>query len=263
MLRIGEFSILSKTTIKTIRYYEKMGLLQPSYIDKETKYRYYQYDKLKEISRIIALRDLGLPIKDIIEINKGKDIVEVLNKRKDQIKAEISKSNYQLTKINEFLEDKEMTYDVQIKTLPKCIVYYSEGVVKDYSKIVDFVFGAQKECTELNPNIKCTEPGYCFITYLDGKPNEENIRIRYSEAVTEKGLENKKIKFGILEPVKAVSIYHKGDYSKLSQTYAYILEYMQKNNLEMKELPRECYIDGCWNKENVDEYLTEIQIPIK
>lgn len=42
MYRIGEFSILSKTTIKTLRYYEKEKLLVPSFIEQENGYRYYE-----------------------------------------------------------------------------------------------------------------------------------------------------------------------------------------------------------------------------
>ena len=41
MYKIGEFSKLSKTTIKTLRYYEKEKLLKPSNVDNYTNYRYY------------------------------------------------------------------------------------------------------------------------------------------------------------------------------------------------------------------------------
>ena len=38
MLKIGEFSKMSKTTIKTLRYYEKEGLLKPTFIDQYTRF---------------------------------------------------------------------------------------------------------------------------------------------------------------------------------------------------------------------------------
>ena len=40
MLRIGEFSKLAKISIKTLRYYDKIGLLKPTMIDSATQYRY-------------------------------------------------------------------------------------------------------------------------------------------------------------------------------------------------------------------------------
>ena len=65
MYKIGEFSSLAKTTIKTLRYYEKENLLKPVYIDLNTGYRYYETSQLIEISKIIALRQIGISIKDI------------------------------------------------------------------------------------------------------------------------------------------------------------------------------------------------------
>lgn len=42
MYKIGDFSRLLKTTIKTLRYYEKEKLLIPAFIDPNTGYRYYE-----------------------------------------------------------------------------------------------------------------------------------------------------------------------------------------------------------------------------
>ncbi len=41
MYKIGDFSKMSKTTIKALRYYEKEGLLKPAFTDQDTSYRYY------------------------------------------------------------------------------------------------------------------------------------------------------------------------------------------------------------------------------
>lgn len=71
MYRIGEFSILSKTTIKTLRYYEKEKLLIPSYVDNNNGYRFYETAQLLELSKIISLRQIGMTIDNIKEILKG------------------------------------------------------------------------------------------------------------------------------------------------------------------------------------------------
>lgn len=49
MFKIGDFSKMSKVTIKALRYYEKEGLIIPSYIDEFTGYRYYESKQLLEI----------------------------------------------------------------------------------------------------------------------------------------------------------------------------------------------------------------------
>ena len=263
MYKIGDFSSMSKTTIKALRYYEKEGLLKPVYIDQNTGYRYYETSQLVEISKIISLRQIGLSIKDIKNILNGCDMKSILNKRKKEIKENLTIYTTQLSKINYLLEENNMKNEIFIKEIPSYIVYYSDGIISDFSKIPEFVLEAGAECAKANPNLKCITPNYCYISYLDGEYKEENIKIRYAEAVEEFGEETKQIKFMKTTPVTAVCIYHKGSYENLRQSYNIILKYIEDNGYEIIDNVRECYIDGCWNKDNSDDYLTEIEFPVR
>lgn len=263
MYKIGEFSSISKTTIKTLRYYENEGLLKPCYVDPETKYRYYEPSQLLDLSKIISLRQIGMSIKDIKKIKNGHDIKELLEERKKEIENNLELEHIQLSKINYLLKEENMENKIILKELPGCIVYYKEGVIKDYSELVGFILNSGEECLKLNPNIKCIEPDYCYVNYLDGEYKESDIKVRYAQAVEQKGIENENIKFMEIKPISAICIYHKGSYNNLRDSYNIIMKYIEDNNYEIIECPRECYIDGCWNKENEDDYLTEIQVPVK
>ncbi|MEJ2047981.1 MAG: MerR family DNA-binding transcriptional regulator, partial [Dehalococcoidia bacterium] len=46
MLKIGDFSRLSRVTVKALRYYDEIGLLKPVEVDRFTGYRYYSLDQL-------------------------------------------------------------------------------------------------------------------------------------------------------------------------------------------------------------------------
>lgn len=59
LYRIGMFSKLGKVTVKTLRYYDEMGLLVPAQVDGETGYRYYTTDQLFRLNQIMALRHTG------------------------------------------------------------------------------------------------------------------------------------------------------------------------------------------------------------
>ena len=91
---------------------------------------------------------------------------------------------------------------------------------------------------------------------------EKDIKIRYAQAVEKIGVETDKIKFMKTNPITAVCIYHKGSYENLRNSYEILLKYIEENDYEIIDNVRECYIDGCWNKENPDDYLTEIQFPV-
>jgi DNA-binding transcriptional MerR regulator len=62
MFKIGEFSKFSQVTVKTLRYYDQIGLLKPAEVDRFTGYRYYSVDQLPRLNRILALKDLGLSL---------------------------------------------------------------------------------------------------------------------------------------------------------------------------------------------------------
>lgn len=65
MLKIGEFAALAQISIRMLRHYDEMGLLKPIQVDRETGYRYYVYDQLPRLNRILALKDLGLSLEEI------------------------------------------------------------------------------------------------------------------------------------------------------------------------------------------------------
>ena len=263
MYKIGDFSSMSKTTIKTLRYYEKEGLLKPVYVDLNTGYRYYETSQLMEISKIMSLRQIGLSIKDIKNILNGYNMVEILNKRKKELEDDLVLFNMELSKINYLLEGDNMKNEIFIKEIPSYVIYYCDGIISDFSKIPEFVLQAGEECAKVNPNLKCITPDYCYISYLDGEYKEKDIKIRYGQAVEKVGKETDRIKFKMMDAITAVCIYHKGAYDNLRDSYNIILKFIEDNGYEVIDNPRECYIDGCWNKDNEDDYLTEIQFPIK
>ena len=208
MYKIGDFSSMSKTTIKTLRYYEKEGLLKPVYVDLNTGYRYYDTSQLMEISKIISLRQIGLSIKDIKNILNGYNMVEILNKRKKELEDDLVLFNMELSKINYLLEGDNMKNEIFIKEIPSYVIYYCDGIISDFSKIPEFVLQAGEECAKVNPNLKCITPDYCYISYLDGEYKEKDIKIRYAEAVEKFGNETNQLKFMKADAITAVCIYH-------------------------------------------------------
>ena len=267
MFKIGDFSKMSKVTIKALRYYEKEGLISPSYIDENNGYRYYESNQLVDISRIVSFKQIGLSIEEIKKIKNGIETLDdILLLKRKELQNTIIEYNYQLSKINYLLKEKNMKEEIFEKMIPAYYVYYKEGILKDYSEASLFIQNSGEECLKLNPNIKCVEPDYCFVNYLDGEYKDKNIKIRYSQAVIkekEPFKENDSIKFMEIPETNCICIYHKGAYDELGSSYAKIMKYIEDNNLDIVDYPRECYIDGIWNKENIEDWLTEIQVPIK
>lgn len=62
---ISEFAKLRGININSLRYYEKLGLLKPAYIDSKTGYRYYSVEQLPLLNNIILCVQLGIPLKEM------------------------------------------------------------------------------------------------------------------------------------------------------------------------------------------------------
>jgi DNA-binding transcriptional MerR regulator len=94
MLRIGEFSKLSRVSIRMLRHYDDIGLLKPAEIDQFTGYRYYSPEQLPVIGRITALKDMGFSLADIVKM------LEIYENR-DELDDYLMKRQLELQEISE------------------------------------------------------------------------------------------------------------------------------------------------------------------
>lgn len=107
--KIGEFSRMMQVTVKTLRHYEKKGLLLPYEVDEWTGYRYYTICQMQKLNAIRQLQRLGFTLEEIKElyeedshvpsveqltekINKTEELLKQLMERRDQLKEWLESS---------------------------------------------------------------------------------------------------------------------------------------------------------------------------
>lgn len=64
-MSIGKVSKLKNVSIKSLRYYDQIGILKPAFVNTETNYRYYTADQLYLLDAITVCIKLGIPLKDL------------------------------------------------------------------------------------------------------------------------------------------------------------------------------------------------------
>lgn len=67
-LQIKEFAELTGVSVRTLHYYDEIGLLKPSYVDEQNGYRFYNDASLERMQEILFCRELDFPLKSIAEI---------------------------------------------------------------------------------------------------------------------------------------------------------------------------------------------------
>ena len=67
-MQIKEFSKFIGVSVRTLHYYDEIGLLAPAYVDEHTGYRYYNENSLLRMQEILFYRELDFSLKSIGEI---------------------------------------------------------------------------------------------------------------------------------------------------------------------------------------------------
>lgn len=81
LLKVSDFAEICQVTERTIRFYEKEGVLEPKKIDRGNKYRYYLQDQSLEVFRIKLLQEFGYSLEEIknISTTKAQSLKDQLN----------------------------------------------------------------------------------------------------------------------------------------------------------------------------------------
>src|SRR5512137_371776 len=138
MIRIGDFSTISRVSVKTLRYYDEMGLLKPVSVDPSTGYRFYDYRQLSTLHRILALKDLGFSLEEIGHLLNDRLSTEqmrgMLKLRKTEAQQRVQEETERLQRVDARLKQIEQenamsSYEVVIKKIEKMKVASVRGVV--------------------------------------------------------------------------------------------------------------------------------------
>jgi effector-binding domain-containing protein len=155
-----------------------------------------------------------------------------------------------------------MNYNVVLKSLPAVTVASMRTIMPSYDSYFEVIPEMGEEMNK--KGAVCLDPPYCFNLYHDGEYREKDIDVEVCEAVVKACEDSEKVKYKNIPGIpSAACIMHKGPYSGLRDAYAFVLKWIEDNGYKMSGKPRESYLDGIWNCEDENDWLTEVQIPVE
>ncbi|MEM6431197.1 MAG: MerR family transcriptional regulator [Deinococcota bacterium] len=149
MLRIGDFSNLTQVSVRSLRHYDKLGLLKPAFINEETSHRYYTLDQLERLNRIVALKNLGFSLRQVgslLEANLSPaDMRGMLEHKKAELEHVVAAQQRALMEVDSRLtriEDasEPNRYDVVVKSVPRQHVFAAQQTPPEGKDITSFMF---------------------------------------------------------------------------------------------------------------------------
>jgi DNA-binding transcriptional MerR regulator len=278
MFKIGDFSRLGQVSVRMLRHYDDLDLFKPAYIDRFTDYRYYTIEQLPRLNRILALKDLGIPLEKIADLlGQNLPLAELQNllrlKQIDlqvQIEADKARLNRLSARLHQLeREGQTSTYDVIVKSVPT----YSIASIR---QIVPFVAEMPKyRCMaiqQLDRWVKAQNMlpiGTEIVLYHASEYTEMNIDMEFGIAIPApvKAI-RAKVQDGItLRQLSAfpqvASVFHSGMIQDVTQAIVALFIWIDTNGYVSNGAIREIHLFGSETVLVRDEpVVVELQIPL-
>lgn len=236
MLKIGEFSKLSRVSVRMLRHYDEIGLLPPASIDSATGYRYYSEDQLPVAGRITALRG------ELAALRRQLRLLDTLEQR--------------LRK-----EDSNMEYPVNLKTLPQRQVASVRMTIPAYDQegILWHTLVRETEHLQLQPD----DPCYCTVTFHDGEYKETDVDVEAQKTVRGTYPDTEHVVFKTVPPVTFASVTFQGPYDKIQAANAAVAAWVRDNGYVFDGPAFNIYHVSPHETDNPEEFITEVCYPVR
>jgi effector-binding domain-containing protein len=268
MIKIGHFSRISQVPVKTLRYYDEVGLLKPVEVDRFTGYRYYSFDQLRQLNRILALKDLGFSLEQISKLlSQDLPVAELrgmLRMKQEELRQRLQDELARLERVEARLKQLEQEigmpdYDVVLKKVEPILVAGVRDIIPTYPEQghlwekLESYLGQQK----------VTPVGACFTIYYADEPE---IDAEVCEPLEYDIPASASILVHQLPAIETMaSMIHHGPFITLNQAYTALLKWIEVNGYRITGPAREIYLEppATAGSQTDPSTVTEIQFPVE
>lgn len=272
MLQIGEFSRLSRISVRMLRHYDQVGLLRPAEQDAETGYRRYAVAQLAEAARITTLRDLGFRIQDIADLVHAGDeeLLRALDARAQELEETIEHERRRLADLRRFHQEVEaggsdISCEVTLVSVPSYDVVALRMALPSYDdeRLAWEQLGACMKERGIAPSDPYTE--YCEFPDEAVESSSSAVAVEVAVATDAHGQDDGPLRFyrsAALPLAASIKVY--GPFENIAPAYASFARWLEAHpTLRMAGPTREVAHRGPWNADDPQDYLTELLIPVE
>ena len=266
LLPIGRFSEMTRLSVKALRHYDAIGLLQPAEVDPSSGYRYYLKSQTRRAEAIRLLRGVDLPLDEIATVlapGVADDVVEkVLDRHRDRLDEELSLQRRRLATVRRLIDGEEplMPYDVTTRTTdPTTIVGVRRHTdLRSIGQTIGEGMGAMMAAVAGAGDQPAGPPMVIYHEVIDAEqagdiecaiPVAAPVRLAEGDAVCRE-----------LEGGPVAVTVHRGDYAEIAAAYHVLEGWMGEHAHRPAAPPREVYLNDP-QEVDVEEQLTEVVWP--
>lgn len=239
MFKIGEFSKISNTTVRTLDHYAALGLLKPEMIDSQTNYRYYSAGQLSQLNQIKLLQQTGLPlkiIKEIIDTNDLDFLEQHYNLQEEKLQEdldELLKKQRMVSLLKQNMkEGKNMTkYNVVVKEIPERNVLSVRDVIADYTLEGELWQKLQQGVQVTNAKMK--QPPLNMTLFHDVEYVEKDADVEVQTSVVGEYSDTEVAEFKKAPAFTMASVTFSGSFDQMPKVTQAIGEWLEANNYKI------------------------------
>lgn len=270
MLKIGDFSKLSRISIRMLRHYDELGLLVPKTTDDFTGYRYYTEDQLPVAGRIMALKDMGFGLVAIGEILKSysnpQALAEFLSVKQADVQAQADETAHRLllleTAINRLRKDETaMNYNVTLKTLPERQVASVRQIIPAYNQEGRLWQALMQVVAPMN--IHESDPCYPLSIFHDTEYKEHDVDVEVQISVKGSYPNTEHVVFKTEPPILIASSTYQGSYDQISKVNEAVANWVKDNGYEFDGAMFNINHVSPHETQDPNEWVTEVCYPVK
>lgn len=265
MLKIGDFSKLSRISIRMLRHYDELGLLVPKTTDSFTSYRYYAEDQLTIAGRIATLREMGFGLSAVSEILKSygdaKALTEFLSVKRAEVQAQAEETSQRLLLLDTAIkrlgkDETAMNYSVSVKTMPERYVASVRKIIPAYDQ-EGMLWGIlMQETAALK--MQHADPCNTLALFHDDGFKERDVDVEVQMTVKGSYKNTENVVFKTEPAVEYASATYKGSYEQTTAVNQAVAAWVQDNGYEFGGMMFCIYHVSPHETQNPEEYVTEV-----
>ena len=271
MFSIGEFARLGTVSVRTLRHYDEIGLLQPARVDPETGYRSYAASQMGQLNRIIALKDLGFSLTQAAKLLSGITVEELrgmLALRRAQLEQELDEYTTRLREVEARLhyiegENAMPADDITVKKIPAMgvVAIGARAPAIGPEHAVPVVNRARVQFDELDIPALVTVTGPFVVFFEDHEGDEATIYLALPVAEPPAELPPP-AQYKVLPAIEAATAVRSGRASSIyPAVYHDLVQWANAHGFQTSGPGRDIWIHEIDDISQVEEQVFETQLP--
>ncbi|UBF24766.1 MerR family transcriptional regulator [Kovacikia minuta CCNUW1] len=248
MFKIGDFSRLSRVSIRTLRLYDEMDLLKPVCVDQFTGYRYYSASQLAQLNRIVALKDLGFSLKQIAKLLDEKipptQIRGMLRLKQAELQHQVELEQARLARVEARLsqieyEDFVSKYDIVLKKSESQTV----AAMRDILPTCDRIAQLHSELENYLSAQSITIVGFPQTIWHDAEYRRQDVDAEAVVPINQSLTTTERFRtYQLPEIGQMACVIHHGSYDSIFQAFNALSQWIEANHFLIVGPNREVYL---------------------